>query len=1308
MCDMKSVYDMNFNGMKSALLLLVLVVLPAMSKAVSYTWTGASSTSWSVNGNWSPSTGYPDIGDDATITSAGFSPVFEEIIGIVNFTMTSGTLNLSGFDLQISGTGTFNGGTITNGGAVGVICLGNSSFAGTTFSTKVAVSGTSTAFNGGTFNNPVTVTKTSSSAVTFNGGNTFNSTFALTNSGSGDIILANINPDTYVGNVTLTNSGTGFIYASHIATGTAYQGNITFNSTGSSAGIRIGQGGGTSTLSSTRTLNVGGTGFSTGELTLKNFTQSGSTAQSLTFTGTAILTLEAGTIFNGAVILTSPQVFLNGATFESTASITKSGAGTNFSSGGNTFKGATTIIHSGSADMQLAVSNPDAFQSTVTFTNSGSQFLMVANGASGNTFSQNITINSNGSSKGIRFGFSGGSSTLASGRTISVGIGGYTTGSLRLKNFTQTGSTAQTISLSSGTALLWLESGTTFNGNVTFKFPQVRLDGAVFNGNATIEKAGATSNTSNGGNTFNGTARITNSGSAVLTLGNTSADIFQSSVEFIASGSSNIQVAQAGAGTQFNGPLIVNSSGSASGVRFGQNGGTSTLASGQQITIGAGGFSIGALMLRGFVQNGGTAQSLIDFSDDASLHLQAGTQFNGAITFTAPQVYLNGFTANGDALITQTGVLSTICDGGNTFAGNMTLAKTGTGEWVLGNSNPDIFNGNLSIENTDDEVIYLAEASSGNEFNGNIQLNSTGTGGGIRFGQNGGAARLASTKTISIGSSGFNSGDLRISSLTQNGSTSQSLTTFGSGVEVYLEGGTTFNGNLTLTAPGIYLQGTTFNGTTAITKTGTSPNISAGGNIFNAATTIAATGSGAMYLAGSAGDDFNEDVSFLQTTSFTLYPAYNVNSTFAKDILTTGSSTAVIFASSGGTVTMNGTGSQNISGDISKAPEFGTLTINKASNHVRLNVPVYVTGNLTLTSGRIISSNTNVLVIVDNATVSGVSSNSYVSGPVRKEGNDAFMFPVGNGGYYRPIGISAPSTVGSHFVGEFFLADSDGTYPHSSRDVTLDHLSHCEFWDLARTAGASSTVVTLSWNSSSCGVTQLSDLKVARWDGSMWKDLGNGGTTGNTSVGTIASSAPVGGFSPFTLSSSTAENPLPVNLVYFEAKPDKDRVLLNWTTVSETSNDYFSIESSLDAENFEEVCRVSGAGNSNTTLQYSTFDNRPYRGVSYYRLKQVDFNGKIMYSGIKVVNMPTLWENEMVVSPNPTLGNIFVRLDPEVFTKVDIELRDLQGRIVFEKKECEVDVQNPLNIDLTSFPQGVYFLNAAGNGKNVVKRVIKN
>lgn len=303
---------------------------------------------------------------------------------------------------------------------------------------------------------------------------------------------------------------------------------------------------------------------------------------------------------------------------------------------------------------------------------------------------------------------------------------------------------------------------------------------------------------------------------------------------------------------------------------------------------------------------------------------------------------------------------------------------------------------------------------------------------------------------------------------------------------------------------------------------------------------------------------------------------------------------------------------------------FQNLVIDKFSNDLTIDGEVHVFNNLNLSAGNINTTPSDLIVIRNNATVSNASDVSHVNGPCRKAGNQSFTFPIGKNGLLRPASISNPSNATDHFTAEYFQADPDPLFTRSSLAASLDHVSACEYWMLDRTNGASAVDVTLTWdNATSCGVTMLSDLRVARWNGSQWADEGNGGISGNLNNGSILSASAVTNFSPFTLASSTAENPLPIELLDFSAAVVRNEtaVLLEWETASEINNHFFTIERSTDGFNWFEIHEQLGAGNSNSLMRYEHLDENPFLGISYYRLKQTDFDGQFEYFPIRSVRI---------------------------------------------------------------------------------------
>lgn len=1141
---------------------------------------------------------------------------------------------------------------------------------------------------GTTYNGTAYIEKTGASGDSGNGGNTFNKATTIANSGSNYVLTGNSNPDVFNAELTLTNTGSSSIRMADNSTGNQFNDNILINST-AGGDIYFGNTSGSSTLAATKTISVGNMGLITGDLRLIRFTQVGATAQSLNLSGIAILTLGPSSSFDGDVTFIAPQLFLNGTTFNGTAYLEKNGATNNAGTGGNTFNAATSLVDSGSGYLLSANTTADTFNGDLTVTNTGSSIIYLAHNVPGTAFNGNITLNSTLGSGGIYLSNNAtGSSTFASGKSLNVGSSGFSSGELRIRRFTQAGSSPQSLVLTN-TALLRIGPSTTFNGMLDFRAPQLLLEGGTFNGTSYFEKTGATNNDSNGGNVFNGATTIANSGSGYFRTGVTSTDAFNGDLTLTNTGSGQLRIADVIAGNTFNGNLIVNST-FGSGVSFGQGGGTSTLATGKTITVGVTGFSLGDLRLALFTQSGSTPQALT-LSTTARLIMGPSSVFNGNVDFRAPQVFLNGATFNGTAYIEKTGATDNSSGGGNIFNSNATIANSGGGYLLTANTTADTFNGDVTFTNTGSNIIYAAYAAAGSVFNGNITVNSN-NGGGVRLGSNGGTATLASGKTISVGVTGFSAGILQLRSFTQQGSTPQAVTLTGTAT-IQVGSTSEFNGNVTFIAPQILLQGGTYNGTAYIEKNGAGNNDSYGNNIFNGLTTIVDSGAGNFRLctnntSSNTGDIFNTDVTFIKTGTGSLVPALN-QTTYVKGNIIINSASSIAF----GTVEFSGAAAQAINktgGSVS--PSFLRVTLNKTSGAVTLNTDITINTAMTFTSGIMNTTTVNYLNIALGATVSDASNASYVDGPVRKTGNNAFTFPTGNGGIYRPISISAPSSNTAAFTAQYFRSNQPYGF---TRDATLTNIGGCEYWILDRTVSTNAVSVTLSWNSSDCSgsyISDLSTLRVARYNGTSWKDHGNGGTTGNSTAGTITTSGTVGSFSPFVIASSTSVNPLPVELLYFNAVANGPIVNLSWKTAKETDNDFFTVERSFNGLDFETLGTVKGAGTSFEPLLYSYADERPYKGLSYYRLKQTDFNGDVTTHNIVSVEMGDADDVEkFVVHPNPA-------------HREKVWFNEVFNVTVFNNLNQPVIKANHTDsLDITSLPAGVYIIR---NNKGEITRLV--
>ncbi|MBP7260458.1 MAG: T9SS type A sorting domain-containing protein [Bacteroidia bacterium] len=393
-----------------------------------------------------------------------------------------------------------------------------------------------------------------------------------------------------------------------------------------------------------------------------------------------------------------------------------------------------------------------------------------------------------------------------------------------------------------------------------------------------------------------------------------------------------------------------------------------------------------------------------------------------------------------------------------------------------------------------------------------------------------------------------------------------------------------------------------------------------------------------------------------------------------------------------GTAKLLFTGSGNQTFSINNSSNFdGDIILNKPNlSAVILSSPFSLDATdqeLTLTKGYLVTTSTNLLTIADNRSISGGSSQAFISGPVRKVGNDIFTFPVGKDSVYAPISISAPSNSSHHFTAEYFKSNPEvAAYNRTSKESSINTVSANEFWILDRTNGTSNVTVTLSWNSARSGnITDTSDLLVTRWNGTQWVNHGKASFTGNTSEGTITTSSAITSFSPFTLGSFSGVNALPVELINFTAHQQRNSVELNWSTATEINNDYFEVERAANITDFTAIGKVNGHGNSIELLHYTFIDNSPLSGISYYRLKQVDFDGTVHYSSIQPINNMQIEIKN--VYPNPASEVLNIETSEEMNHLSSITVYNLLG----QKVTCNFTYSgNTLHLDVSSMNRGSY------------------
>jgi hypothetical protein len=289
----------------------------------------------------------------------------------------------------------------------------------------------------------------------------------------------------------------------------------------------------------------------------------------------------------------------------------------------------------------------------------------------------------------------------------------------------------------------------------------------------------------------------------------------------------------------------------------------------------------------------------------------------------------------------------------------------------------------------------------------------------------------------------------------------------------------------------------------------------------------------------------------------------------------------------------------------------------------------------------------------------------------------------------------------------------------------LVRVSDVEFWEIDGPAGGSATVQ-INWGYES-GIPDddqeviKASTVVAEWNASAWTNKGNNGsvtvsgngvwTTGTVNAGASSS------FSTkyFTIATTEANNPLPVEFLSVDAFLENNFVVIEWATATERNNNFFTVERSKDGVNFEIIAVIpsqSEYGYSNRILNYSATDTSPFQGVGYYRIKQTDFDGKFDYSNTVGVYYHKQGDIAINLYPNPNRGNEFniVLNGLQNYESVVITITDLYGKPA-QTEFVYADDQGRLIRTIkphNKLAQGVYILSVSTNSGRYTTRMVVN
>lgn len=395
---------------------------------------------------------------------------------------------------------------------------------------------------------------------------------------------------------------------------------------------------------------------------------------------------------------------------------------------------------------------------------------------------------------------------------------------------------------------------------------------------------------------------------------------------------------------------------------------------------------------------------------------------------------------------------------------------------------------------------------------------------------------------------------------------------------------------------------------------------------------------------------------------------------------------------------------------------FVLCTISFAQNSLVINGAAFVT----MSNGTVASP---VYIVVNQANVAGIARIG-VTGWIISEGDGNFVQwnngATASGTYVFPFGKSTTDYIPFTFAKTAGATDiSVSTYSTGSDNTTFSSGvtsmgstwggsaigSVIDRWWRVNATGntADMTFSYIGTPENSTTTTPTGLTKPQQWDNAVgikaWLAPIGAGAAGVTgAIGTVTSGSTTSFSADKIAWVLTREaTPLPIELVSFSGECKSNKVMLHWSTASETNNNYFTIERSNDGITFQAIATVNGAGNSSSILNYSFSDNNPISTGGYYRLKQTDYNGDSKISS--VIFVAACSDNTNSIDIYSDGGHDYTLLiTSNVKGLYSVILYNTLGQIIYSQ---EVNVSEGINrflIPLENIDSAMYFVNV-NNGK---------
>lgn len=179
----------------------------------------------------------------------------------------------------------------------------------------------------------------------------------------------------------------------------------------------------------------------------------------------------------------------------------------------------------------------------------------------------------------------------------------------------------------------------------------------------------------------------------------------------------------------------------------------------------------------------------------------------------------------------------------------------------------------------------------------------------------------------------------------------------------------------------------------------------------------------------------------------------------------------------------------------------------------------------------------------------------------------------------------------------------------------------------------------------------------------------------------------------FTITASGTA--LPVTLTNLRGEKQGNRNILSWTTQSEQNNNGFELQRSADGVNFTNLGFIASKainGNSSSPISYDFADETPFASNSYYRLRQLDKDGKATVSSVVIIKGLKPVKLEITIYPNPAKSVLNVLLSTPVNNNINLMITDLEGKTLINKPAKLVTGDNNILVNISGLASGTYII----------------